>query len=181
MSDRVLVVLTDGFEEMEAITPIDLLRRAGFEVTIAGLETETVEGRQGVRIETDTLLVDAAGFYDALVLPGGPGAESLAGSDMVLKTVRGFFADGLLCCAICAAPLVLSIAGILKGKTYTCYPGTNKKINDANYVDREVVQDGNIITAAGPGTAIRFSLAIIAALAGESKAQEIKKQILFNG
>jgi protein deglycase len=181
MSKKVLMLLTDGFEEMEAITPIDLLRRAEFEVVTAGLDNMSVTGRQGVRVEADTLLEKVTGLYDALILPGGPGYKTLAESDPVLKTVRGFFRDGIVCCAICAAPKVFFEAGILKGKTYTCYPGVSKEIFGATYVDREVVQDGNIITSAGPGTAIRFSLAIIAALAGEGKANEVKNQIIFNG
>ena len=181
MNKKVLVLLTDGFEEVEAITPIDLLRRAGFDVVTAGLDSLSVKGRSGVRVEAEILLENVTGLFDALVLPGGPGYKTLAESDMVLKTVRGFFRDNILCCAICAAPKVLAEAGVLTGKTYTCYPGINKDINGANYVDREVVRDGNIITSAGPGTAMRFSLAIIAALAGDVKAQEIKNQIVFSG
>ena len=180
MSKKALMILTDGFEEIEAITPIDLLRRANIEVVTAGLERDTVTGRQGVRIFTDALLEQTTGLFDALILPGGPGFKTLAGSDMVLQTVQGYYKDGVLCCAICAAPKVLSDAGILKGKTYTCYPGISKEIANAHYVDREVVKDGTIITSAGPGTAIRFSLAIIAALAGEEKAGEIKNQIIFS-
>ena len=181
MNKKVLMILTDGFEELEAITPVDLLRRAGFEVITAGLGKDSVIGRQGVKIAADTLLEKVSGLFDALVLPGGPGFKTLLESDVVLQTVRGFYRDGILCCAICAAPKVLSEAGVLSGKTYTCYPGINRDIADANYVEREVVRDKNIITSAGPGTAIRFSLAIIEALAGEEKANEIKNQIIFSG
>jgi len=181
MEKKVLIILTDGFEEIETITPVDLLRRAGFEVITAGLVENCVTGRQGVRVTTDTILEQVTGLFDALILPGGPGYKTLAASDRVLDTVRGFYRDGILCCAICAAPKVLAEAGVLQGKTYTCYPGINREIADANYVDREVVRDKNIITSAGPGTAIRFSLGIISALAGEVKAHEIKNQIIFSG
>jgi 4-methyl-5(b-hydroxyethyl)-thiazole monophosphate biosynthesis len=181
MSKKALMILADGFEEMEAITPIDLLRRAGIEVLTAGLENEIVAGKQGVKVRADTLMDQASGNFDALILPGGPGYKKLAASAKVLRTVQSFYRDGQLCCAICAAPKVLSEAGILNGKTYTCYPGISKDIADAHYVDHEVVKDGNVITSAGPGTAIRFSLAIIAALEGEDKAGEIRNQIIFGG
>ena len=179
MVKKALLILTDGFEEIEAVTPIDLLRRAGIEVVTAGLGKEWVQGRQGVTVKADTVLNRVIGIFDALILPGGPGHKALAESERVLKLTRDYFRDRILCCAICAAPKVFAAAGILDGKNYTCYPGSLDDFSNGVYIDKEVVRDGNIITSAGPGTAIPFSLCIIEALLGEAKATSVRAQILF--
>jgi 4-methyl-5(b-hydroxyethyl)-thiazole monophosphate biosynthesis len=178
---KALLILADGFEEVEAVTPIDLLRRAGIDVVTAGLKTEWVQGRQGISVKADALLSRVIGFFDALILPGGPGHKALMESERVLKLSRDYFRDGIFCCAICAAPKVFAAAGILDGKRFTCYPGSLDDFSNGEYVAEEVVRDGHILTGAGPGTAIPFSLSIIEALLGEAKAAEVKTQILFRG
>ncbi|MBN1140811.1 MAG: DJ-1/PfpI family protein [Deltaproteobacteria bacterium] len=181
MTKKALLILADGFEEIEAVTPIDLLRRAGIETVTAGLGKEWVQGRHGVLIKADTVLNRVIGCFDALVLPGGPGHKALAGSEKVLKLVRDYCRERVFCCAICAAPKVFAEAGILEGKRYTCYPGALPDFSGGEFVADEVVRDGHIITSAGPGTAISFSLGIIEALLGSGKAAEVKAQILFKG
>ncbi|NLC70398.1 MAG: DJ-1/PfpI family protein [Desulfuromonadaceae bacterium] len=179
MTKKALLILTDGFEEVEAITPVDLLRRAGIDLVTAGLKKDWVQGRQGVTVKADTVLNRVIGLFDALILPGGPGHKALMESDKVLKLTRDYFRDGILCCAICAAPKVFAAAGILDGKRFTCYPGSLDDFSLGEYVEKEVVRDGHIITSAGPGTAVPFSLAIVEALLGEAKSSEVKGQILF--
>lgn len=179
MSRKALVILTDGFEEIEAVTPIDLLRRAGIEVVTAGLGKEWAQGRQGLTVKADTVLNRVIGLFDALILPGGPGHKALVESEKVLKMTRDYSRDGILCCAICAAPKVFAAAGILDGRRFTCYPGSLADFTGGAFVETEVVRDDHIITSAGPGTAIPFSLCIIEALVGEKKSVEVQNQILF--
>ena len=180
MTKKALLVLADGFEEIEAVVPIDLLRRAGIDLVTAGLKKEWVQGRQGVTLKADTVLNRVIGLFDALILPGGPGHKALMESDRVLRLTEDYFRDKILCCAICAAPRFFAAAGILDGKRFTCYPGSLDDFGNGEYVPAEVVRDGNIITSAGPGTAVPFSLSIIEALLGEAKAAAVKAQILYH-
>jgi 4-methyl-5(b-hydroxyethyl)-thiazole monophosphate biosynthesis len=177
---HVITILADGFEEIETITYIDLLRRAHIQVSILGLKSFEVRGSHDIRIRTDGLLNDFTERYDGIVLPGGqPGTTNLSSSPVVLQKVKDAFANGLLCAAICAAPSVFAEAGILRGIKATCYPGVNEKLKNAIFIDEPVVRDKNIITSRGVGTAIEFSLELIRYLNNDESADKVKKAILY--
>ena len=178
---KVAVILADGFEEIEAISVIDILRRADIDVVSTGLTKKIVKGTHGVEIKADAILVDInANEFSMIVLPGGlPGAEHLANSKELGEKLREFDKKGLKIAAICAAPWALSTAGVLKD-SYTCYPGFEKNINHKGYKDDEnVVVDKNIITSKGPATAMEFALVLVKEIAGELKEKEIREGLLF--
>lgn len=177
------MVIAEGFEEIEAITPIDTLRRAGFEVTVAAVgSSKSVTGSHGVRLEADTLLKDIKETPDAVVMHGGiPGAENLAKSKELLALLSRMKSEGRLIAAICAAPaLVLAPAGILGGKKATCYPGYEKELSagKAIFSPERVVVDGQVITSRGPGTALEFSLEIVKQLGAVQKAESLRSGML---
>lgn len=181
MAKRVVIVLAEGFEEIEAVTPADVLRRAGLEVTLAGLSGKSVRGAHGVAFGCDAVLEEVGFVPDAIVLPGGlPGAENLGMSpavkDMVLK-VRD---AGGLCAAICAAPaLTFARYGLLEGKRATCYPSFEKHFRpDVRHSEERVVVDGKVVTSRGPGTALEFSLKLVELLAGEQTAKDLTEGML---
>lgn len=177
----VITILAEGFEEVEAVTPIDLLRRAQIEVSVLGLNSLTVRGSHGIVLTADSLLDTFTNTADGIILPGGqPGTTNLANSAKVTETVKDFFSKGKMCAAICAAPLVFAKAGILKGLKATCYPSTKENITDAIYSEQPVVRDKNVITSRGAGTAIDFSLEIIKYFTDESTSEKIKKSIIYN-
>ncbi|RKZ72350.1 MAG: DJ-1 family protein [Gammaproteobacteria bacterium] len=175
---RVLVPLAQGCEELEAITIIDLLRRAGIEVISAGLDTENVIASRGVKIVPDTDLESALkDNYDMIVLPGGlPGADNLDNDERLKSAIKIMANDDKYIAAICAAPKVLANAGVLAGKTATSYPGflDGPGFSDITLSDEAVVQDGNIITSRGPGTAMDFTLELIEVLLGKDKRDEVE-------
>ncbi len=178
-----VIVLAEGFEEIEAITPIDVLRRAGVEVIIAGVGTTDVKGSRGVRLTADTRLEDYTGVPDMVILPGGlPGAENLKNSPAVSALVERVRKNDKIVAAICAAPaLVLTgQAGMLEGKKMTCYPGYEKDLNP-NILFREdrVVLDGKLVTSRGPGTAMEFSLELVRQLVGDAMAKKLSDALLF--
>ena len=164
---KVLAILAEGFEEIEAITPIDLLRRAGVEVTLAALEDgKHVTGKMGITLHADANLSEVGSDeYDCVFLPGGPGVKHLRDSDMVLEIVRRHYASNKLITAICAAPTVLQDAGILKGKRYTAHFAVADEL-PAILSQEKVILDGNILTSRGAGTALDFGLAIVELLIG---------------
>lgn len=173
---RVLVPLADGCEEVEAITIIDLLRRAEIDVVTAGLKDGPVVGAHNVTITPDTTL-DAAldGDYDMMVLPGGlPGADYLDADARVHAKLKELAAADKYTCAICAAPKVLANAGLLEGKSATCYPSFLDDAEGVNVTGGVLEQDGKVITSRGPGTAMDFALALIEALEGKTKRDEIE-------
>ncbi len=179
---RAMIILAEGFEEMEAVAPIDVLRRAEVEVTVAGLDRDHVKAARGTVIKTDKVFDGGEPLPDALVFPGGlPGAENLAGSAMVKDYIRKMDSENRVIAAVCAAPaLVLGPAGVLKGKKATCYPGLEKNFDiSVKHVKDEVVQDGNIITSRGPGTALPFALKIAENLVGKAKAGMLAEQMLY--
>lgn len=187
MLKKVLIILTDGFEEIEAVTPIDILRRAGFSVTVAGLEKKEVKGSHGIRVIADCLLSDisvearhAVPLPDAILFPGGPGAEALGKSQAVKSWIEKMRGAGRIVGAICAAPAaVLAPTGILEGKKATCFPGYEKRLGaKAVFSSERVVTDGDLVTSRGPGTAMEFSLELVRKLAGPSKAAEISGTVL---
>ncbi len=184
MAKRVLIVLAEGFEEIEAITPADVLRRAGLEVVIAGLEDTVVTGSHGITVRADILLQEAGASFDAIVLPGGlPGAENLSKSEPLRAFLEKSYANGKHIGAICAAPaLVLASTTILKGRSATCYPGFEEKFDDSTRFSSErVVIDSNVTTSRGPGTAMEFALSLVQSLIGGGKATELADQMLVLG
>jgi 4-methyl-5(b-hydroxyethyl)-thiazole monophosphate biosynthesis len=182
MQKKVLAVIADGFEEVEAVTPIDLLRRAGIKVTVAGLDDLQITGAHGITIVADVKFNAVNEHFDALVLHGGnPGAQNLAASSELKTAIASFFNGGKIVAAICASPaLVLAPAGILKEKKACCFPGLEGNFEPSTKVSYEpVVVDGNVITSRGVGTAHAFGLAIIESLSGKEIKDKIAKATLF--
>lgn len=174
----ILVVLAKGFEEMEAISPVDILRRAGATVTLASLaEGIHVTGKSGVTLHADTVFGEIEGStFDCLLLPGGPGVSQLRSDPRVLARVRRQHEGGGWIAAICAAPLVLKDAGLLEGRRYTAHPSTAGELTGALPGER-VVADGRIITSRGAGTATDFGLYLVERLFSREKAEEISRSI----
>jgi protein deglycase len=175
----ILTILPEGFEELEAVAPVDLWRRAGFKVTIAALGSKKlVTGRNGIEIQTETTLggVGPDRVFDVLFLPGGPGVEHLRSSPDVREIVGRQVAAGKMIAAICAAPLVLKDAGLLVGRKYTAHPSTETELNEI-IADQPVVVDGSIVTSQGAGTAVDFGLKIIELLTNAERAAEISLSI----
>jgi protein deglycase len=175
---KVLVPLAQGCEELEAVTIIDLLRRAGVEVVSAGLDAWPVNASRGTVLLPDTTLDEALRQdYDMVVLPGGmPGAKHLNEDPRIKSLLRRMADSGKHTAAICAAPFVLAEAGLLAGKRATSYPGFVDKMDlpDVDYVKDPVVVDGKIITSRGPGTAMDFALTLIETLVGKAKRDEVE-------
>jgi 4-methyl-5(b-hydroxyethyl)-thiazole monophosphate biosynthesis len=174
-----IIILAEGFEEVEAITPIDLLRRANIGVTVMGLNVIDVKGSHNILVRAEKLFASDNPLPDALILPGGPGHENLLNSPAVIEFVQKMFSNNKLCAAICAAPSIFGKAGILSGKKATCFPGYEDKLNGAVFVDRPVVTDGNVITSRGAGTAVPFSLGIIGYLTDEETAGKVASAIVY--
>ncbi|MGZ4863912.1 MAG: DJ-1 family glyoxalase III [Halobacteriota archaeon] len=173
---NVVVLLASGFEEIETVTIVDVLRRADVSVVLAGIAPPPIEGGHGIKVMTD-LSIDDIKTYDAVVLPGGnPGYINLERDQRVLKLLREAYDSGKYVGAICAAPHVLSVAGIMKGATATCYPGI--QIAGAQRVDKRVARFGKIITSQGPGTAIDFALELVAVLTSPENGQEVRRALL---
>lgn len=175
---KVLVLLAEGFEEIEAVTIVDVLRRAGVGVTLAGLSDGPVKGAHDIVLHADTTLEQAEpDRFDALVLPGGgPGSRRLREDPRVLALIKRFVAEDKLTAAICAAPTALEAAGVLEGRHATSYPGA--ALPSARYVEDRVVEDGVLITSRGPGTAIDFALALVSRLADADAADEQREALL---
>lgn len=181
MTTRVLVPLAPGFEEIEAVAIVDVLRRAGVEVTTAALGESPVPGAHALALTADTSFDDAvaSGPYAAVVLPGGmPGSARLRDDPRVLAALRRVVADGGTAAAVCAAPIALQAAGLLAGRRATSYPAFREQLADADVQDARVVVDGPIVTGAGPGVAIEFALALVARLVGPVKADELARGML---
>lgn len=179
---RVLVPLAEGCEELEAVTIIDLLRRAGIEVVAAGLKPGIVRASRGTQLMPDMTLDDAlANSYDMVVLPGGmPGAMHLKEDARILNLLKKMAAEAKYTAAICAAPVVLAEAGLLKGKKATSYPGflDQMALAETDCVTDAVVKDGKVLTSRGPGTAMDFALALIEALAGREKRDQVEDALV---
>lgn len=178
---KVVVPLADGFEEIEAMSIIDILRRAGIEVTIAGLHDGYITSARGVKVIPDTTIDKIkADEFDMIVLPGGqPGSDNLNADSRVRELIVDFYKKGKFTGAICAAPYVLANAGVLQGKKATSYPSYKEKIIGATYTEEDVVEDGNIITSRGPATAACFAFKIVEKLKGKDTAENIMKAMLF--
>ncbi len=175
---KVLIPLAQGCEELEAVTLIDLLRRANIEVVTAGLESGPVHASRGTVLVPDTTLDEAlGGEYDMVVLPGGlPGADHLDNDGRIHKLLRDMAAKDRFTAAICAAPKVLAHAGLLRGRHATAYPGVLESLDpvDITLQGDAVVVDGKVITSRGPGTAMDFALTLIELLAGTATRNEVE-------
>ncbi len=178
---NVLVPLAQGCEELEAVTVIDLLRRAGISVVTAGLDKEPVKASRGVTLIPDMELNEALKQeYDMVVLPGGlPGANHLDNDPRIGQLLKDMANSGKFTAAICAAPKVLANAGLLAGKAATSFPGVldAMELNDVSYRADSVVQDGTVITSRGPGTALDFALSLIENLAGKETREEVESKL----
>ena len=176
---RVLMPLVEGFEEIETLAPVDLLRRAGVTVTMAALgDGIQVTGRSGVTVHADALWMNVEETEaDALVLPGGPGVKAMRADERVVKKAREMAQQGKLVAAICAAPLVLHDAGLLEGKRFTAHDSTWGELAGALGEER-VVEDGQVITSRGAGTALEFGLALVRRLYGGAAAEQVARAIM---
>jgi 4-methyl-5(b-hydroxyethyl)-thiazole monophosphate biosynthesis len=176
---RVLVPLAEGFEELEAVTIIDILRRARVEVVVASLEGGTVTGSHGIRLAADTPLAALAEQdFDMIVLPGGmPGADRLKKDPRIAEIVRSLHAKGRPVAAICAAPMVLAAAGVLDGKRATSFPGFLADAARTTVTGDAVVVDGGVITSRGPGTALDFALTLVEELSGADARRSIESRL----
>jgi 4-methyl-5(b-hydroxyethyl)-thiazole monophosphate biosynthesis len=175
---RVIVPLAPGCEELEAVTIVDLLRRAGIEVVTAGLGEGSVRAAHGTVLVPDAALDEALeADYDMVVLPGGmPGMENLKNDERILALLREMAEQGKYTAAICASPVVLAEAGLLKGKRATGYPGFLDRLglDDVRLKKDPVVRDGKVITSRGPGTAMEFALELVEILAGKEKREQVE-------
>ena len=176
MSKRALIPIADGTEELEAVTLIDLLRRAGVEVTVASLTGVAATCSRGVILVPDCSLDTALEkSYDAVILPGGlPGADYLAADERLQGLLRTMHAEKRIIGAICAGPKALIQAGVLEGRKATSFPGVLEAGGHGPGLDQAVVRDGHVFTSRGPGTAMDFALALIEALLGAEKRQEVE-------
>lgn len=179
---RTLIPIADGCEEMEAVIIADTLRRAGWEVILAGLNGTapvTASRKVGLIPDAPWEILDLLSF-DALVLPGGAGGtEALCKHDGIQETIRIFDIEEKWIGAICAAPLALHTAGILDGRAFTCYPGTEQKMKRSDRSDDAVVVDGNLITSQGPGTAFAFTLKLIELIDSPAAAETVRSGLIY--
>ena len=179
----IYVFLADGFEEMEAIAPTDILRRAGFDLKTVGVKGKEVTGTQGIKIKSDIDIseIEKEGI-EAIILPGGmPGTTNLYNSVELREILKYCFERKILVAAICAAPSILGKMGFLKNKKVCCYPGFESQLEGAILTEDLVCCDGNIVTAKGPGAAMQFGFEILRILKGESCAKEIKSEMQYLG
>ncbi len=175
------LLLAPGFEEGEALTIVDILRRAGITCDIVGF-SKVVKGSHDIEVECDLVIedVDTASLtYDMVILPGGlPGATNLRDSDRVMDILKSMNRDGKFVAAICAAPIALERAGLLDERHYTAYVGYDKKISTGKYLENIVVRDDNLITSRGPATTYAFAYALVDALGGDSAA--VKSRMVYS-
>ncbi|MCX5687505.1 MAG: DJ-1/PfpI family protein [Candidatus Omnitrophica bacterium] len=181
MLKKAIILLATGFEEIEAVTVIDILRRAGIELTIAGLDGINITGSHGITITANKKLGGLLPDFDAVIIPGGmPGALHLHNSSEVNDFIKKMHSIGAIIAGICAAPsVIMAPIGILYDKTATCYPGDQIDFGkNTRYENKAVVIDGNIITSQGPATAMEFAFAIVEKLIGEDTVKKLRKHTL---
>lgn len=180
---KIIVFLADGFEEVEALTVVDYLRRMDIQADMVSItESKEVKGAHNIRVLADKTIeeIENLNSYEGVVIPGGlPGATNLRDNEKVINTVKNMDKAGKLTAAICAGPIVLERAGIIKGKKVTSYPGFEEDLKEGIYKEDLVVKDGNIITSRGPSLAVDFAIEIVNHLLGKEKAEELKKDILY--
>ena len=180
---RIIVFLADGFEEVEALTTVDYLRRVDVKVDMVSItQNREVKGSHDIPVMADKTIdqIDSIDGYDGVIIPGGmPGATNLRDNSRVIEIVKDMARANKLVAAICAGPIVLKKAGVIEGKSITSYPGFEDQLSGGIYQQQGVVRDGNIITARGPALAVDFAITIIEYLLGQEKADELKKRILY--
>jgi 4-methyl-5(b-hydroxyethyl)-thiazole monophosphate biosynthesis len=177
---KVLVLMAPGFEEIETLTVVDILRRAGARVTLAATEDGPIEGSRGVRVLPDALLEAVqSNDFDMVVLPGGqPGTNNLQQDSRVRALLQRMDKEHKKIAAICAAPMVLHQAGLLQGKAATCHPSVRDKLKGARLSEARVVEDGNITTSQAPGTAMEFALKLVEILFGNERLVVVNQGVL---
>ena len=181
MPKKAIIILAEGFEEIEAVTVIDVLRRAGVDLKIAGLSGKSVKGAHNLQVQADMTLDEYDGSADAVILPGGmPGSKHLNRSRKVAEIVQKMNSQGKVLGAICAAPaLALAPAGVLNGRKATCYPGFENNFSaSVRFSEDRVVVDQNIITSRGPGTALDFALELVEKLVDKKEAEKLREGLL---
>lgn len=177
---RVLILLAPGFEEIEAVTVIDILRRAGVEATAAGTVEGPIQGSRKITLLADLSIEKVAGDdYDMIVLPGGqPGTDNLAKDERVGRILKEAAAKERPIAAICAAPSILASAGLLVGKQATSHPSVRERMEGVDYSEARVVIDGKWVTSRSPGTAMEFAFALVRVLLGEEKVKEVNQGVM---
>ena len=176
----IYMFLAEGFEEVEALAPLDLMRRAGLSVTTVGVGGTTVTGAHGISVLADMADKDYSDNAPEMIfLPGGmPGTLNLAASEVVMSAIQTAVSTNAYLATICAAPSILGDLGLLKDKEAICYPGFEERLVGATISKQRVVRDGKILTAAGMGVAVEFGLAIVEELLGKQKAEELRCAVL---
>lgn len=176
---KVAVILANGFEEIEALTPVDVLRRADISCDMVGLASQMVTGSHAITVTADTVFTGDLSAYDMVVLPGGmPGAANLRDDDKLIAALQERAASGAFVAAICAAPIVLSRAGLLEGRRYTCFPGVEEQIERGYHQTDSVVVDERIVTSRGAGTSLAFSYTLVDLLGGNG--QELADKMVYS-
>lgn len=177
---KVYALLFEEVEEVEFVTVVDYLRRAGIEVVVAGVSSLAVKGRSGIELKADKLIAELRTPADCIFAPGGPGSRKAGAAKPVADAIRAHYQSGKLVAAICAAPVtVLGAAGVMKGKRYTCYPGMEEELQESRFSPDRVVLDGNLLTSRAAGTAGEFAVALIAQLAGKAVAEKIAGDVML--
>ncbi|MEG2003217.1 MAG: DJ-1/PfpI family protein [Clostridia bacterium] len=178
---KIYLLLADGFEEVEAFAPYDILYRSGAEIQfVSTMRQRAVFGAHATTIKADILLSDAKKDYDMVIIPGGSKAvETMQSNDAVLKFLESASENGHYIAAICAAPVILANLGILRGKMATCHPSFREKITGAIISQRNVVVDGKIITACAMGSSLEFGLTLSRILFGKDESEKIRAQIVY--
>lgn len=185
MSAQILVPLAEGFEEIEAVAIVDVLRRAELDVVTASLERGAVEGAHGIRVEPDAWIEEVdLNSIDAIVLPGGmTGTRALMADERVIGLVRRLAEEGRITAAVCAAPLVLKEAGVVSDSQLTSHPGVRDELSEGGgevVSSPRVVESGNVITSQGPGTSIEFALTLVSRLASPEVAERLREAMLVH-
>lgn len=181
MAHKIIILLADGFEETEALAPADVLRRGNQDVKLLSVTGNlAVKSSHNVSIIADDTLLGYTEDYDMIMLPGGmPGTTNLNDHALVKEELKRAYAAGKLISAICAAPMVLGGLGFLSGRRATCYPGFEQYLTGATITNEDVVADGNIITGIGAGAALKFGVALLAALEGEELAADVAQKMIM--
>ena len=174
---KVAVILANGFEEIEALTVVDVMRRANITCHMVGFG-EKVTGSHAIQVQADRVFDGNLSEYDMIVLPGGmPGAAHLRDNESLISELQKFDQVGKIVAAICAAPIALNRAGLIEGRNFTCYDGVQDQIADGHYHKETVVVDGNIITSRGPATALAFAYDLVETLGGD--AESLRNGMLY--
>ncbi|MCL2036322.1 MAG: DJ-1/PfpI family protein [Oscillospiraceae bacterium] len=176
----VYMLLAEGFEEIEAVFPLDVLRRCGVGIKTVGVASEYVTGSRNVMIKSDVRLdeMNSCDEITMLIIPGGSGRFNIAKSEQAKALIENCFKANIPVAAICGAPEILGEWGLLKGRKSTCYPGLETKLSGAEFINAAVVIDENLITSQAAGTSEAFAFAIAGFLCGEEKAEEVRKQMV---